>query len=79
MTDMKKLMVKEEVIRSDLKLTRCRGRGHEGGCYITFRELEKGELVHHSEGRHDVVVDYDAEGKIVGIEFYDGFKKRETK
>lgn len=53
----------------------CGQSDHLGGCYIRFRNLGKTEKIVHTEDRHDVLVDYDKKGKIVGIEFYDGFKK----
>ena len=58
-------------------LETCRGH-YPKVCYITFRKLKKGEFIKESEPRDDVVVDYDKDGNIVGIEFYEGLeiKKR---
>lgn len=48
-------------------------------CYIKFKDLPRKQFVEHSESRHDCVVDYDKNGKIVGIEFYDGLPLKVTK
>ena len=45
-------------------------QSHPNGCYIRFRNSK----IEHSEPRHDIVIDYDKDGKIVGIEFYEGLK-----
>jgi hypothetical protein len=65
-------------LRSDLKLQTCGQKAnpnlpksestHKKGCYIRFKE---GKSV-HSKPRDDCVVDYDENGEIIGIEFYDG-------
>ncbi len=45
-------------------------QSHPNGCYIRFRNSK----IEHSEPRHDVVIDYDKDGNIVGIEFYMGLE-----
>lgn len=45
-------------------------KDHPNGCYIRFRSSK----ITSSEPRSDVVIDYDKDGKIVGIEFYEGLR-----
>jgi hypothetical protein len=56
-----------KTLRKDLVLTGC--KDHKKGCYIKFSDKK----VFISEERNDVVVDKDENGKIVGVEFYEGF------
>jgi len=51
----------------------CGQSDHQGGCYIRFTNNKPV----HSKERSDIVVDYDKNDKIVGIEFWDGFKREE--
>ena len=59
-------------LRTDLILEGC--ETHPEGCYIRFRELKKGETVVKTGTRTDAVIDRDVNGKIIGIEFYQGLK-----
>lgn len=43
---------------------------HPKGCYIRFTNRK----IKNSEERKDVIIDYDEDGKIVGIEFWHGLK-----
>ena len=77
-----------KVLRKDLKLETCGQNGewlkdkkgkkicfitdHRKGCYIRFRGKFGDRMVDYSEERHDVVVDRDKKGRIIGIEFWDG-------
>ena len=61
----------------NLKLENC-GQAkpnHKGGCYIRFSEGK----IFHSEPRNDAVIDYDRNGKIIGVEFYEGLGKKKLK
>ena len=70
-------------LRDDLKLQTCgqkdnpnhlhSERSHELGCYIRFKEGK----VEYTRSREDCIIDYDSEGKIIGIEFYDGLNDLE--
>lgn len=43
---------------------------HPHGCYLRISNKK----ISHSEQRNDVVIDYDKNGEIAGIEFWEGFK-----
>ena len=65
----------KRVLRKDLQLETCGQKAegvitksHDNGCYIRFSDKK----VKHSKERDDCIVDYDNDGNIVGIEFYDG-------
>lgn len=66
----------KKILRKDLQLETCGETGenykhigsHLKGCYIRFSN----KIVKYSKPRDDCVVDYDDEGNIIGIEFYDG-------
>ena len=63
----------KKVLRNDLILEAC--GDHKNGCYIRFRKLKPEEKVHHTKARgndSDVIIDYDKNNKMIGIEFYDG-------
>jgi len=59
---------KKGIIRKDLILTTCGQSDHLKGCKIRFSNKK----VVTSDRRHDVVVDYDKDGNVVGIEFWEG-------
>jgi len=62
----------KKVLRKDLILESCDADiDHQNGCYIRFK---KG-LIYRSEPREDCVIDYDGNGNIIGVEFYDGLHK----
>ena len=66
----------KKILRKDLQLETCGETGknyknihtHLNGCYIRFSNKK----VKHTKERNDCIVDYDENGKIIGIEFYDG-------
>ena len=58
-----------------VSLETCGQHGHLGGCYIRFTNNKP--VI--SEERSDVVVDYGRNHKIIGIEFYNGFKLKEIR
>lgn len=58
----------KKVIRNDLILETCSQENHKNGCYIRFTDKK----TIHSKEYEDVIIDYDANGKMVGIEFYRG-------
>jgi len=62
---MTKIELTKEVVIENCK-------DHPEGCYIRFRKLKKNEIVQHSEPRNDVVIDFDKDNNIIGIEFYFG-------
>lgn len=60
----------KKILRKDLILEAC--DDHKNGCYIRFKELKKDEKVLHTKwGREDVLIDYDKNNEIIGIEFYE--------
>lgn len=62
------------ILKNDLQLESCGQKdnddihNHKNGCYIRFTN----EKCVKSKPRDDCSVDYDKDGKIVGIEFYEG-------
>lgn len=72
-----------QVLRTDLILETCGQqpasyhhciKSHTGGCYIRFKV---GKPI-HTRSRDDCIIDYDENGKIIGIEFYDGLNDMEN-
>ena len=73
-----KYVLHRKTLRDDLILETCGQSSHTGGCYIRFSNNK----IHHSKSRgddNDVIVDYDINGNIVGIEFYNGLHKYKKK
>lgn len=61
----------KKVIRKDLILETCgqkASKSHMRGCYIRFSD----DKPLHSRIRHDCIVEYNSNGEVVGIEFYEG-------
>ena len=54
------------IIKTGLTLEGC--PTHKKGCYIRFKEA----VVTETRPRCDCIVDYDKDGEVIGIEFYDG-------
>lgn len=61
-----------KVIKNNLILESCGQKEHKHGCYIRFSN----EKIKLSSPTDDVIIDYDSNGEIVGIEFYNGLSKK---
>jgi hypothetical protein len=65
---------KRTILRTDLSLESCSQKdeddfhNHQNGCYIRFKE----GCVVKSKQIDDCIIDYDENGEIIGIEFYEG-------
>ena len=58
----------QKILRRDLILEKCGDKNHTKGCYIRFSNKE----IAQCKPREDVIIDYDKDGEIVGIEFHEG-------
>ena len=73
--------MKTKTIRKVVTIDACEDHCRDGFCYIHFIKItnKKSNSVKDSENRTDCVADYDKDGNLLGIEFYNGLQYKKSK